>query len=717
MKTKIYNNLIFSLLFVCSLCGLFGGVSFAQAEPKPPSFISAREKQGSPGTYKYVVDTQVPSLPRHIYQDSSIYTYYWGYGFVAGAEVEDVTCENGGISVPRGAGAYKVGTTKIVEEDNNPNFYREILFPAFNSTAATIEITPTSDLFAPYSIGKPDEKTHTLCVFVGYEGAGESKNIKFIRRNITEDIHNGLATNAQSTNGGNDSGDDDEEDDEDDDDNDDSGDDDGDNGGSDDDDVETAPITTTKSIRKGDPAVLHLYSGIWGKETIETTSTNQGAVSGLIQKFFKRFLSIIFTVSGILMVIMLAVHGTQMIYAEFTGNVPGFSDAKKRVKAAAIGTIILLLSWIILDFIDPSLLRPKLFTTITQLREVGQGGNLISFDLTIPDAKNNVKYDYDKETGLGTVTIKVCPEIQKGSNFDLQVESISDSLRGKRQYSYQILYSSFGDKEVKVYEEGREDRTFNKLRALPGGGNNFVGIVPCNNLTIEAEGIPNVDSIVVFPIVSILAEKEESVPNTNPPEKRTVKVLKKFWRGKPWRHKPDIDIGDIVERIFAIDHDAIGIVHENVRYPTNEQQTLYTTYCDFKYDGNDAQECKNNEGKSRIIITVSSTAGDRDWNEEDFGEIKRIYYKVEKGARICEVVHTPATTNRHGGIISARWVEWCDREYLEAGKQALVKVDIGKTFTITPTIVLDKGDKKAEAICFKVEGNTGTKEITGVEEC
>ena len=300
--------------------------------------------------------------------------------------------------------------------------------------------------------------------------------------------------------------------------------------------------SATESIRKGDPATLHLYSSIFGIKTIKTTNTNQKEVSGLIQTIFTRFFSVIFTISGILMVVMLAVHGTQMIYAEFTGNVPGFSDAKKRVKAAAIGTIILLLSWIILDFIDPDLLRPKLFTTITQLREVGQGNSLVTNNLTVPD--NAI--DYNKNTG--DLTIKACPEIE--DNFKLQVESVRKSLQhGKHagplpQYHYQILYSNFGDEEVKVYEEGRADRTFDELRNLPGGGNSFVGVIECTrSKTIEAK-IPYSDNIAVFPIVSIRVKETADDPGE----------IAKFWRGTPWRRKSEFKTSDLAKEILVLDN-------------------------------------------------------------------------------------------------------------------------------------------------------------------
>ena len=308
---------------------------------------------------------------------------------------------------------------------------------------------------------------------------------------------------------------------------------------------ETSP--TTQSIRRGNPPVLHLYSSIWGEDTIKTTGTNQEAVSGLIRSFFTRFLSIIFTISGILMVIMLAVHGTQMIYAEFTGNVPGFSNAKNRVKAAAIGTIILLLSWIILDFIDPDLLRPKLFTTITKLREIGASNNLISFDLVVPDDAISYNEDTNK------LTIRACPRLKEGSNFKAQVENIETSLQGTRQFHYQILHSNLIDNEAFVYDpegkEGERSVLYGSLADKSRDRNNFVGIIDCPDSSGNPPGeieIENSDNIVVFPIVSISVIEEVPKPNTDPPEKIKKKVVKKFWRGQPWKYEPEIDADDCI---------------------------------------------------------------------------------------------------------------------------------------------------------------------------
>ena len=198
------------------------------------------------------------------------------------------------------------------------------------------------------------------------------------------------------------------------------------------------PVTST--VTSGKVTTLHLYSTLFGeKKKIETSGTDREAVSLKVQEIFGRIFSVIFTLAGILMVLMLAWQGTRMIYSEFQGNVSVFADAKKRIIDIAFGSAVLLLSWVILSFVDPNLLRPRLFQTITQLGEVGQGAELYSNDLEIPDKDKSVTFNED----TSILSITRCPEIAD-DEFRQQVESIRDSLRGEIRYFYQILYSKPG---------------------------------------------------------------------------------------------------------------------------------------------------------------------------------------------------------------------------------------------------------------------------------
>ena len=96
---------------------------------------------------------------------------------------------------------------------------------------------------------------------------------------------------------------------------------------------------------------LNLYSDIFGeKKTISIDANDPGAVGEDVRGILSNLFSIIFTISGTLMVLLIAIHGMKMIYAELSGNIPGLMDAKERLKDIAIGTAILLLSWVVFKF-------------------------------------------------------------------------------------------------------------------------------------------------------------------------------------------------------------------------------------------------------------------------------------------------------------------------------------------------------------------------------
>ena len=286
--------------------------------------------------------------------------------------------------------------------------------------------------------------------------------------------------------------------------------------------TETPPTTqntATGEVPKAKPITLHLYSTIFGEKTLETSNTDREAINRMIQRIFGRFFSIIFTISGILMVILIAVHGTKMIYAEFGGNVANFIDAKGKVKAAAFGTAVLLLSWIILNFIDPNLLRPKLFETIIGLQEVGQGPLSFADNLEIPE-------DAIQTNDEGNIlTIKQCPEIAD-ERFREQVEQVRASLQHYTGYidpkfAYQILYSRHSDNKVYLYNTKGQDSEY--IRSDSGPAKN--SLILCNlpedpNKSIATITLPDdAEKIVVFPILYIEV-KEDSNKDSN-----TKKIL------------------------------------------------------------------------------------------------------------------------------------------------------------------------------------------------
>lgn len=300
-----------------------------------------------------------------------------------------------------------------------------------------------------------------------------------------------------------------------------------------------APPTTTNPAQhditgKG-PLTLHLYSTIFGAgREIKASSNDRESVSRNIQGVFGRFFSIIFTLSGILMVILLAVHGTRMIYAEFGGNVAVFSDAKGRVKSAAIGTAILLLSWVILNFIAPSLLQPRLFRTITGLQEIGQGSELYTNNITIPGADEKESKNITFKDG--NLTIEVCPKID--DNLKDQIDLIKGALQhgtssDQLQKSYQVLYTTAENRST-VQRYDSDSTTPIKTFDIVSNKEKEISVIECSppiNITLPDD----VETLVVLPVVSIPVKESKKVPNTGKTE--TKVVHKKIWRGKPWRYQ------------------------------------------------------------------------------------------------------------------------------------------------------------------------------------
>ena len=90
-------------------------------------------------------------------------------------------------------------------------------------------------------------------------------------------------------------------------------------------------------------------------------------------KIFGSFFSILFSVAGVLMVVLFAVYGTQLIYSQAVGNIALFVNAKKHIIDITIGVCLLLFSWVILNFVNPDLLKPNI---LQELRGFKSGKNI-----------------------------------------------------------------------------------------------------------------------------------------------------------------------------------------------------------------------------------------------------------------------------------------------------------------------------------------------------
>lgn len=118
-------------------------------------------------------------------------------------------------------------------------------------------------------------------------------------------------------------------------------------------------IETSKSINISSQKdkVLNLSTDVLG---VKEVGLGKDGLD-LSQEIFRRLFRILFALAGTLTVLLFAIHGTQMIYAQMTGNMATLYNAKSKLKDIIIGIVILLLSWIILNFVSPNLLKPVIF--------------------------------------------------------------------------------------------------------------------------------------------------------------------------------------------------------------------------------------------------------------------------------------------------------------------------------------------------------------------
>lgn len=346
--------------------------------------------------------------------------------------------------------------------------------------------------------------------------------------------------------------------------------------------------------RGGGDRVLHLYTeGVFGKGgTITLDSGDSNEVGGSIRRIFNQLFSIIFTISGTLMVVLLAVHGFKMIYAEFDGSPIKVGEERKRVEDVAIGAVILLLSWVVLNFIDPSLLRPKLFETITQLRQVTDGRDVITTDITVD--KNGV--EFSKERGSFSLTVTACPKIE--SKFRQRLIEIRDSLvgssalDGRIEYAYMILFSSAADNQVYFYDAGNNDTvTAGDLKKRFGAGapnsggqyiicerrNNNVKlyrqtssgkeVIAGNSMKISfggGEGTIKVvpDVVALFPVVFIVDTREAVTSPSGGGERKRIEKTARSWRGVPWRHADSLTDREREDALSLLGRDVITLIDD-----------------------------------------------------------------------------------------------------------------------------------------------------------
>ena len=93
-----------------------------------------------------------------------------------------------------------------------------------------------------------------------------------------------------------------------------------------------------------------------GGDNIINIGQSPERLQNLFEGFFKRIFEILFAISGTLVVLAISIQGFQIIYQSAKGNPIKYKDAKDGIVTAFGGLILLLLSYVILNTINPDLL-------------------------------------------------------------------------------------------------------------------------------------------------------------------------------------------------------------------------------------------------------------------------------------------------------------------------------------------------------------------------
>ena len=124
-----------------------------------------------------------------------------------------------------------------------------------------------------------------------------------------------------------------------------------------------APVADTQNntditVNLKEERGLGFVTDIFGAQKKVSLDPEKGG--DLLRTTLNTIIKIIFSVAGIILVIMLSVYGTQMIYAQMRGSVGDMVVKKSHIIDIMIGAGLLLLSYLILNFINPQLLSPSL---------------------------------------------------------------------------------------------------------------------------------------------------------------------------------------------------------------------------------------------------------------------------------------------------------------------------------------------------------------------
>ena len=109
--------------------------------------------------------------------------------------------------------------------------------------------------------------------------------------------------------------------------------------------------------KKEDELTLELSSSIFNGEEKRVVLNTERNGSEVLKRTVRLFFQILISISGTIAVFMLVFTGISFIYSNLVGNVSKMLDMRGRLIDVAIGIIILLLSYLVLNFINPNILK------------------------------------------------------------------------------------------------------------------------------------------------------------------------------------------------------------------------------------------------------------------------------------------------------------------------------------------------------------------------
>lgn len=102
---------------------------------------------------------------------------------------------------------------------------------------------------------------------------------------------------------------------------------------------------------------FNFVTNIFGEKPLKLSEID---LPNLLNRFFR----VLFALVGTLLVISIMIEGVKLIYSQLNGNVSKIINHKNKLYNMAIGIIILLLSWVILNTVNPKLLDPELLSSL-----------------------------------------------------------------------------------------------------------------------------------------------------------------------------------------------------------------------------------------------------------------------------------------------------------------------------------------------------------------